>query len=243
MGRPTTLSIAIGSKQGHLTILRQIVHAKGSHRLFECLCDCGRLVVVRAAHLKMSRLHCSRQCSFLSRRRVGDLTGRKFGRWTALEFMGIANNRSLWRCRCQCGTERNLSGPHLSIGQAPESCGCIAIEKRHTPEQRLAAKRANARRCNHKNPARIKANKIKYELQRAAATPRWLTAEDWTAMNALYYRARELTKTTGIRYEVDHVVPIAGSNVAGLHVPWNLQILTQAQNVSKSNRYADLSGD
>lgn len=62
-------------------------------------------------------------------------------------------------------------------------------------------------------------------------------------MNALYNRARKLTRITGIRHEIDHVIPLNGEKISGLHVPQNLQILTQAENVAKSNMYAELSGD
>jgi len=65
------------------------------------------------------------------------------------------------------------------------------------------------------------------------ATPKWLTPEQRAEIRAFYVRA----KAMGEGYQVDHIVPLRGRGVCGLHVPWNLQILTKAENIAKGNRY------
>jgi hypothetical protein len=59
-----------------------------------------------------------------------DLTGRRFGRWTVVAtHRERAHNRHvLWRCRCDCGTERVVSGSCLRQGGST-SCGCFHREK------------------------------------------------------------------------------------------------------------------
>ena len=50
-----------------------------------------------------------------------DISGQTFGRWTVLERAYGAT----WRCRCECGTERVVTGSSLKLGTSP-SCGCLS---------------------------------------------------------------------------------------------------------------------
>lgn len=53
---------------------------------------------------------------------------------------------------------------------------------------------------------------------------------------AFYIEARRLTEETGVNYVVDHYWPINGKGSCGLHVPWNLRVITQGENDSKGNK-------
>jgi hypothetical protein len=79
------------------------------------------------------------------------------------------------------------------------------------------------------------AQKVRQTLQ-LRAMPKWV---DRAALDAFYAEASRLSIETGIRHSVDHIYPLKGKNCCGLHVPWNLQILTLRENIQKSNRSPD----
>jgi hypothetical protein len=68
------------------------------------------------------------------------------------------------------------------------------------------------------------------------ATPNWLTREDILQIEELFICARMFKLYTGQEYHVDHIVPLQGENVCGLHVPWNLQVILASENLCKSNK-------
>ena len=70
------------------------------------------------------------------------------------------------------------------------------------------------------------------------ATPDWLTQEHIADIEAIYRLARSLTAETGTAHDVDHIVPLQGKNVCGLHVPWNLRAIPAYQNRQKGAAYA-----
>ena len=74
------------------------------------------------------------------------------------------------------------------------------------------------------------------------ATPKWLTAEHKMEIRLKYRLAIELSRRTGVRHAVDHIVPLQGEEVCGLHVPWNLEVVTQKENLKKSNKLVDPAG-
>lgn len=68
-------------------------------------------------------------------------------------------------------------------------------------------------------------------------TPPWLTDLQKSEMLQFYKRAADL-KASGLgSHHVDHIVPLRGANVSGLHVPWNLQVISDHENMRKNNRY------
>lgn len=65
------------------------------------------------------------------------------------------------------------------------------------------------------------------------ATPSWLSTQDNEQIAAIYKLARTLSDQTGIPHEVDHIVPLQGKSVCGMHVPWNLAAIPASVNRRK----------
>lgn len=83
------------------------------------------------------------------------------------------------------------------------------------------------------------ARTAKRRARKLLATPKWLTKDDWTLIDSFYVESSRLTRETGIRYAVDHIHPLQGKFVCGLHVPWNLQVLTDDENTRKGTTIPD----
>ena len=65
------------------------------------------------------------------------------------------------------------------------------------------------------------------------ALPVWANLR---AIKEIYKEASRLTRETGVRHEVDHIYPLQGRTVSGLHCESNLQILTKVENIRKGNK-------
>jgi len=97
-------------------------------------------------------------------------------------------------------------------------------------------KRAYKQKYKQENPDLYKALTSFRRKRFQDATPKWLTHSQKTAIRELYKIAMIMSRTTKERYVVDHIVPINGETVCGLHVPWNLRVITQDDNLAKSNK-------
>lgn len=88
------------------------------------------------------------------------------------------------------------------------------------------------------NKGKVLANVAFRKAKKRQATPPWLAAEQRRQMRDLYETAEIFRANLNEDFHVDHIVPISHPLVCGLHVPWNLQILTAAENLQKGNTVA-----
>ena len=95
----------------------------------------------------------------------------------------------------------------------------------------------HVKRWAKKNPAKILARTRAHRIKTKMRFPKWLTADDLWMMEQTYELAALRTKVLGFPWQVDHILPLHGKLVSGLHVPYNLQVIPQADNVRKSNKF------
>lgn len=149
--------------------------------------------------------------------RIADMVGKQFGRLTVLNMYDKYKVYYRYLCKCQCGQETIVRGTSLRSGLT-KSCGCYRSEYVANKNYKHGKSHTSAYKCAI---ARIMHTKRKYRL------PKWA---DVKAIREFY-----MNKPKG--YEVDHIIPLSGKLVSGLHVLENLQYLTIAENRSKNNKF------
>jgi hypothetical protein len=95
------------------------------------------------------------------------------------------------------------------------------------------------REYNDSHPGRNSASLKLSQMRKRNAAPPWLDKNQIEEITAFYAMAKRLTANTGIKHEVDHIEPVNGAISCGLHVPWNLQVLTRDANRAKRNSLLD----
>jgi hypothetical protein len=112
--------------------------------------------------------------------------------------------------------------------------------------------RADAKVWETANPEKVKAKRNRYikrhpdkhtawavasVARRAKRMPKWLSADDKWLLRQAYALAKQRTQMLGFVWEVDHIIPLRGAAVSGLHVPTNVQVIPKALNRLKRNMY------
>jgi len=144
------------------------------------------------------------------------------------------------KCHNQETTDRNSKNK--------EKVAAYGVRYREEKREKISASRAihtaeNKERLHAyekqwrgANPGKVNAKTARRRAKKLKATPKWVTKEMHRQMENFYIEAARLTKETGIPHEVDHIIPLQGDSVSGLHVPCNLRVITQKANRIKSNK-------
>lgn len=120
----------VGQTFNRLTVLSRAENSSDGHSRWLCKCSCGQLTTVLGKHLLSGAIK-SCGCYQKDHTTALDIKGQKFGRWTAIEKVKKdKRNNWIWRCVCECGTERLLT-VHTLISGGSKSCGCLKSELTH----------------------------------------------------------------------------------------------------------------
>ena len=86
-------------------------------------------------------------------------------------------------------------------------------------------------------PGKVNAKETSRKTAKLQRTPEWLTPDDHWMIEQAYDLAAFRTAMFGFAWHVDHIIPLQGKNVSGLHVPSNLQVIPALVNIAKNNHF------
>jgi len=113
-----------GQRFGRLIALSPAGKDERRRSLWLCRCDCGVEKVLALTNLRTGQV---KSCGCLNA--YPDITGWRFGKLTAIEKVGVVNQKSIWKCLCDCGKEILVPRRHLT-SKATISCGCARVKRR-----------------------------------------------------------------------------------------------------------------
>lgn len=131
-----------GLRSGLLTAIAPSEQKRRGSTLWRCRCDCGREILLEPYQIAGSKVQ---SCGCLRGvKKRSDLTGKRFGRLTALERLEEKSGTNfLWRCRCDCGKEIKVRGSALTSGNTI-SCGCARTDVLQERAKDIAGQRFGA---------------------------------------------------------------------------------------------------
>lgn len=106
--------------------------------------------------------------------------------------------------------------------------------------KRVASDALYKKEFRQKFPFKHRAQNTTRHAKRLNRCPAWLTSVHLKEIEQFYMDADYIQNLTKTKMEVDHIIPLQGRIVSGLHVPWNLQILTSTENRTKKNKFKEV---
>lgn len=113
---------------------------------------------------------------------------------------------------------------------------CDALRLKIWTKTKIENRKQIQKRYRESNRHLINAQARKRTVRKQQAFVSWA---DQNKISSIYAMAKFLTDVVGVQYHVDHIVPLQGKNVSGLHVESNLSIIRAKDNLSKGNKYED----
>ena len=115
----------------------------------------------------------------------------------------------------------------------------ISLKNKARYYERRAEYLTQKKEYYRENSDKVKARVSLRRGYKQDATPSWLSEEDIQCMEDIFTFCKVISEESGELHHVDHIIPLKAKDVCGLNVPWNLQVLTAKENLSKGNRIED----
>lgn len=201
-----------------LTVIKHIGHLN-KRTTYLCKCSCGNEKEIRADMLKTGKI---KSCGCLNKEVSRARTGDKSPIWK-----GNVKSKICPICKIEKdSSEFNKCNKQLKSGETVIRLVAFCISCANT---------------RTRNKYKEDPKKYIYYVSRRTKNhePKWLVNNRSLrdSINSIYSRCAELNKIDGPNsWHVDHIYPINGTNSCGLHVPWNLRIISRLDNLRKSNK-------
>ena len=146
------------------------------------------------------------------------------------EFTEFYINKGKHKCYCkECIKQKNIEWKQANKDK-------VAEYDKVWQQANKDKKSKNYKNWQVNNRAKVNSYNSYRRALELQATPKWLTASHKLHMECKYSLAAMLSKHTAEQHHVDHIVPLNGKTVCGLHVPWNLRVIPATENLRKSNK-------
>ena len=193
---------------------REIYKKKKVCKIFPKNCQvCNKAYVAKRSNSKFCSSHCHKKS--LKYKNICKQCNKEFTFKTKKKY-----------CSQKCIKSSKLIGKHTKIKYL--TCPiCNKVIVLRNVNKKYCNTKCQRISYNLKYPEKRKGRK---RLRRRAKKERKLSCVSWSEIEQIYNNTPE-------NHHVDHIIPLNHDNVSGLHVPWNLQYLTQSDNLLKSDKF------
>ena len=164
--------------------------------------------------------------------RAADYRDRNRENLNAKAFEFYQANKELMRARVRDYYQRNKDVLLEKAKTIHADRIKVYTAKRYVEKKDHISRVASAYRKS--NPHKVNARTAKRRASKVRATPTWV---DQSAITEVYEQREAAQEIFDLKLEVDHIIPLRGRGICGLHVPWNLRVIELTRNRSKHNRY------
>jgi 5-methylcytosine-specific restriction endonuclease McrA len=145
------------------------------------------------------------------------------------------NSKDGYQSHCKvCDNARKAAWEIANPEKAKQHQKIASANKYLNDKELILAKNKS---WKQRNPAKVAAMDAKRRTSVLQRTPKWLTPSELLRIECMYSLASMLNKHGVESWHVDHIIPLQGKQVSGLHVYSNLRVVPSSENLAKGNRY------